>query len=171
MVFREDTPLPNAPLPQIIPWDLLRGIAIIDVYSTERFIEPPRIKRMPLSLAFHQTLATLASVGELTPKALAARILFASGAQRVLIVDIRPSPRIMQDGLWLASACMESGIEINMPGTAKLTIQIPEHIGTLSFGKLSACMELGKQAAARELDGLLDMLGMAHCRVLPFRRS
>lgn len=75
MVFREDTPLPNAPLPQIIPWDLLRGIAIIDVYSTERFIEPPRIKRMPLSLAFHQTLATLASVGELTPKALAARIL------------------------------------------------------------------------------------------------
>lgn len=103
--------------------------------------------------------------------ALAARMLFASGAQRVLIVDIRPSPRLMQDGLWLASACMESGIETNMPGTAKLTIQMPEHIGTLSFGKLSACMELGKQAAARELDGLLDMLGMAHCRVLPFRRS
>ncbi|MBQ8529194.1 MAG: DEAD/DEAH box helicase [Clostridia bacterium] len=75
MVYREDTPLPNAPLPQIIPWDLLRGIAIIDLYSEERFIEPPRIKKMPLSLAFHQTLSTLASVGELTPKALAARIL------------------------------------------------------------------------------------------------
>ena len=75
MVYREDTPLPNAPLPQIIPWDLLRGIAIIDLYSSERFIEPPRIKKMPLSLAFHQTLSTLASVGELTPKALAARIL------------------------------------------------------------------------------------------------
>lgn len=75
MVFREDTPLPNAPLPQIIPWDLLRGIAIIDLYSEERFIEPPKIKKMPLSLAFHQTLATLVSVGELTPKALAARIL------------------------------------------------------------------------------------------------
>ena len=75
MVFREDTPLPNAPLPEIIPWDLLRGIAIIDLYSEERFIEPPRIKKMPLSLAFHQTLSLLASGGELTPKALAARVL------------------------------------------------------------------------------------------------
>ncbi len=75
MVYREDTPLPNAPLPEIIPWELLRGIAIIDLYSEERFIEPPKIKKMPLSLAFHQTLSTLASAGELTPKVLAERIL------------------------------------------------------------------------------------------------
>ncbi len=75
MVYREETPLPNAPLPEIIPWELLRGIAIIDLYSEERFIEPPRIKKMPLSLAFHQTLSTLASSGELTPKVLAERIL------------------------------------------------------------------------------------------------
>lgn len=75
MVYREDTPLPNAPLPEIIPWDLLRGIAIIDLYSTERFIEPPRVKKMPLSLAFHQTLSILASVGEQTPKQLADRVL------------------------------------------------------------------------------------------------
>ncbi len=75
MLYREETPLPNAPLPEIIPWELLRGIAIIDLYSAERFIEPPRIKKMPLSLAFHQTLSTLASLGELTPKALAERVL------------------------------------------------------------------------------------------------
>ncbi len=75
MVFREEVPLPNAPLPEIIPWDLLRGIAIIDLYSGERFIEPPKIRKMPLSLAFHQTLSTLASLGELTPKALAERVL------------------------------------------------------------------------------------------------
>ncbi len=75
MVYREETPLPNAPLPEIIPWELLRGIAIIDLYSKERFIEPPRIKKMPLSLAFHQTLSTLASSGELTAKRLADRVL------------------------------------------------------------------------------------------------
>ncbi len=75
MLFREETPLPNAPLPQIIPWDLLRGIAVIDLYSEERFIEPPRIKRMPLSLAFQQTLSILASMGELIPRALAERVL------------------------------------------------------------------------------------------------
>lgn len=75
MVYREETPLPNAPLPEIIPWDLLRGIAIVDLYSTERFIEPPSVKKMPLSLAFHQTLSISASKGELTPKALAERVL------------------------------------------------------------------------------------------------
>ena len=75
MVYREETPLPNAPLPELIPWDLLRGIAIIDLYSTERFIEPPRIKKMPLSLAFHQTLSISASVGELTARDLAERVL------------------------------------------------------------------------------------------------
>ena len=75
MVFREENPLPNAPLPEIIPWDLLRGIAIIELYSTERFIEPPKIKQMPLSLTFHQTLSTVISSGELMPKALAERVL------------------------------------------------------------------------------------------------
>lgn len=75
MVYREEMPLPNAPLPLLIPWDLLRGIAIIDLYATERFIEPPRIKKLPLSLAFHQTLSILASGGEKTPKQLAQQVL------------------------------------------------------------------------------------------------
>ena len=75
MVYREETPLPNAPLHELIPWELLRGIGIIDLYSGERFIEPPRIKKMPLSLAFHQTLSTVFSSGELTAKALAERVL------------------------------------------------------------------------------------------------
>lgn len=75
MLFREEIPLPNAPLPQIIPWELLRGIAIVDLYSTERFIEPPTVKKMPLSLAFHQTLSMLFAMGELTPRALADLIL------------------------------------------------------------------------------------------------
>ena len=75
MVYREEEALPNAPLPEIIPWELLRGIAIIDLYSSERFIEPPKIRKMPLSLAFHQTLSTLASQGEMSAKALADRVL------------------------------------------------------------------------------------------------
>ncbi len=75
MLYREETPLPNAPLPEIIPWDLLRGIGIVELYSSERFIEPPRFKQMPLSLAFHQTLSILASGGELSAKELASRIL------------------------------------------------------------------------------------------------
>lgn len=75
MVYREENPLPNAPLHEIIPWDLLRGIAIIDIYAEERFIEPPRIKKLPLSLAFHQTLSISASAGELSARDLAERVL------------------------------------------------------------------------------------------------
>lgn len=75
MVFREEMPLPNAPLPELIPWGLLRAIAIIQLYAEERFIEPPRKKQLPFSLAFHQTLSVLAASGELTPRALAERVL------------------------------------------------------------------------------------------------
>ena len=75
MVFREEDPLPNTPLPQLIPWELLRGIAIIQLYIEERFIEPPNLRRMPMSLLFHQTLSVLAASGELTPRRLAERVL------------------------------------------------------------------------------------------------
>lgn len=75
MVFREEDPLPNTPLPQLFPWGLLRAIAIIQLYLEERFIEPPRAKKMPVSLLFHQTLSILAAAGELTAKALAERAL------------------------------------------------------------------------------------------------
>ena len=75
MVFREENPLPNTPLPQLIPWSFLRAIAIVQLYLEEKFIEPPMVKRLPFSLAFQQTLSTLASSGELTPKRLAERVL------------------------------------------------------------------------------------------------
>ena len=75
MVFREENPLPNTPLPQLIPWGLLRAIAIVQLYLEDRFIEPPRFKKLPFSLLFQQTLSTLAASGELTPRALADRVL------------------------------------------------------------------------------------------------
>ncbi len=75
MVFREENPLPNTPLPQLMPWGLLRAIAIVQLYLEERFIEPPSVKRLPFSLLFQQTLSILAASGELTPKALAERVL------------------------------------------------------------------------------------------------
>ncbi|MBQ9086223.1 MAG: DEAD/DEAH box helicase [Clostridia bacterium] len=75
MAFREEEPLPNAPLPQLIPWSLLRAIAIVQLYIEERFVEPPSDKKEPLSLLFHQTLSVLASKGELTAARLAGEIL------------------------------------------------------------------------------------------------
>ncbi len=75
LVFREEDFLPNTPLPQMIPWGFLRAIAIIQLYLEERFIEPPNIKKMPLSLMFQQTLSILASSGSLSSKNLAERVM------------------------------------------------------------------------------------------------
>lgn len=75
MIFREETALPNAPLPQLIPWELLRAIAIVQLYAEERFIEPPRKVKCPYSLLFQQTLSILASKGAMTPPRLAAEVL------------------------------------------------------------------------------------------------
>lgn len=75
MVFREEDPLPNTPLPQLIPWELIRAIAIVQLYLEERFIEPPSVRNLPFSLLFQQTLSMLASCGELSAKALSERVL------------------------------------------------------------------------------------------------
>ena len=75
MVFREEDPLPNTQLPNLIPWELLKAIAIVELYREERFIEPPNVRELPFSLLFHQTLSVLASSGEMTPRSLAERVL------------------------------------------------------------------------------------------------
>ncbi len=89
MVFSEELPLPNAPLPELIPWELLRAIAIIQLYIEERFIEPPRIKKLPFSLCFQQTLSVLAASGELTAKALAEKVLSSPAFEHITKEDYK----------------------------------------------------------------------------------
>lgn len=74
-VIREDMPEVRAMLPTTVPWKLLQGIALIQLYLEERYCEPPRLDRYPYSLLYHQTMCTLASCGELTPAALASKVL------------------------------------------------------------------------------------------------
>lgn len=74
-VMREDHPEPRAMLPDMIPWYLIQGIALVQLYIEERFVEPPRTGRLPYSLLYHQTMSTLASGGEMTPAELASRVL------------------------------------------------------------------------------------------------
>ena len=74
-VMREDHPEPRAMLPDMIPWRLIQGIALVQLYIEDRFVEPPRMDRLPYSLLYHQTMSTLASCGEMTPGELASRVL------------------------------------------------------------------------------------------------
>ena len=88
-VMREEQPEARALLPETIPWKLLQGIALVQLYEEERWVEPPRLDRLPYSLLYHQTIATLASEGELSPAELAQRVLNLTVFHRVTGDDFR----------------------------------------------------------------------------------
>ncbi len=88
-VMREDHPEARALMPDLIPWYLIQGIALVQLYIEERFVEPPRMDRLPFSLLYHQTMSTLASCGEMTPGELASRVLPLSCFSRITQEDYR----------------------------------------------------------------------------------
>ena len=88
-VMREEEPEPRTMMPETIPWKLLQGIALVQLYREEKWVEPPELDRLPYSLLYHQTMSTLASTGELTPAELAQRVLTLSYFHRVSADDYR----------------------------------------------------------------------------------
>jgi ATP-dependent Lhr-like helicase len=89
MVFKEEEPIGHEILPQQFPWMLLQGIAIIQLYLEERWIEPLRLVRYPFSLLYHQTMAILASQGELRFSELAERVLQLPPFVHIPIEDLK----------------------------------------------------------------------------------
>ncbi|MBO7395168.1 MAG: DEAD/DEAH box helicase [Ruminococcus sp.] len=88
-VIREELPEPRSMLPETVPWKLIQGIALVQVYVEERWVEPPKLDRLPFSLLYHQTMSTLASNGELTPAQLASRVLTLKYFHRISQDDFR----------------------------------------------------------------------------------
>lgn len=88
-VMREEEPEARAMLPVTIPWVLIQGIALVQLYLEERWVEPPKLDRLPFSLLYHQTMCTLASCGEMAPAALASRVLSLSFFQRIAQDDYK----------------------------------------------------------------------------------
>ena len=88
-VMREDHPEARAMMPDMIPWFLIQGIALVQLYIEERFIEPPRTDKLPYSLLYHQTMSTLASCGEMSPAELASKVLSLSYFHRITKEDFR----------------------------------------------------------------------------------
>ena len=88
-VMREDPPQSRDMAPDIIPWKLIQGIALIQLYVERRWVEPPRLDGLPYSLLYHQTMSTLASGGEMTPAQLASQVLSLAVFKRVTQDDYR----------------------------------------------------------------------------------
>lgn len=88
-VMREEPPEVRAMLPSTVPWKLLQGIALVQVYLEEKWVEPPTFDRLPFSLLYHQSMSTLASAGELTPSELAEKVLKLNYFQRISVDDFK----------------------------------------------------------------------------------
>ena len=107
-----------------------------------------------------------------TDVAFACRQVMLLGAQRVLVVSPSPSLRTAPDVMDLTGMAMAASIsQIQGHGVAVLHVPMPDGAGALAFDKMPACMQAGRDAAERELDRLFEEMGMAFCRVLPFRGS
>ncbi|MBD3187592.1 DEAD/DEAH box helicase [Candidatus Bathyarchaeota archaeon] len=88
-VHYEPEPSENKPIHELIPWQLLQSIAIIQLYLEERWIEPILPHEAPFSLLYHQTMSILASSGELSPAALAQRVLTLSPFKNISMADFK----------------------------------------------------------------------------------
>lgn len=75
MVFFDVMEERNRDIFDVIPWNLLRSIAITQLYSEERWVEPFEMKAKPYSLLVHQTMSILMSYGSLLPSDLARMVL------------------------------------------------------------------------------------------------
>jgi len=105
-----------------------------------------------------------------TDLSFAVRQAKALGAQRVLVIVPKASPRTEMDALDLAALnCSAWQRDTSEEGSAVLRIQMPEGVHALDASKAPACMDAGRRAAEEELDRIFERMGMAFCRVLPFR--
>ena len=80
-----------------IPWNLLQTIAIIQLYAEDKWLEPPQIPRLPLSLLYHQTMSILYAHQGLTPPQLARRVLGLSPFRHVSAEQFRALLRHLID--------------------------------------------------------------------------
>lgn len=73
--FRWDMSLPPQEFYKEINWDFVMCVAMILLYTRERWIEPMYLPKLPYSLLYHQTMSWLSSQGSVKPPELARYIL------------------------------------------------------------------------------------------------
>ena len=106
-----------------------------------------------------------------TDIAFACRQLMLLGMQRVMVIRPCASPRHVPDQLDLAAGMLNlAALQPLDEEIGILRIVMPEHIGMQSLDRLCECAKAGEDAAAQQMDCILDRMGMARCRVLAFRK-
>ena len=88
-LLREDAKDGTESLFELIPWDLLQTIALIQLYAEEKWIEPVTRPKLPGSLLYQQTMSVIGAAGALSAAQLAERVLTLSPFQNVTLNDFR----------------------------------------------------------------------------------
>jgi ATP-dependent Lhr-like helicase len=96
-VCTEDQPSSEKTLPEQIPWQLLQCIAIIQLYLEERWIEPIKPLKYPLSLLYQQTMSIVAATREIWPTTLAKQVLNLPSFKAITKEDLKLLLRYLID--------------------------------------------------------------------------
>jgi len=104
--------------------------------------------------------------------AFAWRLSVQLGAQRVLMAVPDVSPKRKPDALDLVAIARQGGAQqaAREAQAGLLYMTMPETVGAADLDRASACELTGYFQAREQLDGLLEEMGMAGCRILPFER-
>lgn len=145
-----------------IPWDLLQILAIIQLYLEERWIEPPDIPTMPLSLLYQQTMSAMRARTELTPAQLAQLILKLSPFQAITLEEFRLFLQHLVDLDQLAQ--MDEGtLIVGMKGE-----QLTSHYHFYAIFAdsqdcrvLAGTQEIGTIQGLPEIDSIIGLAGYA----------
>ncbi|GHO82261.1 DEAD/DEAH box helicase [Dictyobacter formicarum] len=145
-----------------IPWEFLQTIAIIQLYLEERWIEPPDIPTMPLSLLYQQTMSVMRARTELIPAQLAQSILKLAPFQAVTLDEYR---LFLQHLLSLDQlARMDEGtLIVGMKG-AQLTNHYHFYAifaNEQEFRVLAGAQEVGTIQSVPEVGGIIGLAGYA----------
>lgn len=100
----------------------------------------------------------------------AANLLLTVGAHRVLVVRAVSSARHVPDALELTAFSQRRDSSLGQ-GAAELRLTMPDELCALSLEQIEQGIDRGKKMAERELDRIFEQMGMASCRILPFRRD
>jgi ATP-dependent Lhr-like helicase len=74
LVFNEEKPVGNEPFYRRINWQLIKCLALIELFKTG-WIEPLRVEKYPYNILLHQTLSFMAGCGETGAANLAQQML------------------------------------------------------------------------------------------------
>lgn len=169
------------PRPAIIPCRMVRTGQRVLFTSRALFQETQAMLAMQASAGF-AARAAMAAPPYLSPVQfmgsallpetdlpLACRQLMMLDVHKILVIQPHASSGMQQDALDLSETAAYFCAGLPEEGEAGM-LRIAMPAGALSFERMPECLHAGYRAAAQELDSLLGSMGMAHCRILSFRR-